>query len=599
MIESHVREVRLRLRTDVADAAELRPTAERLVQATLERCAALLEERSPGRIVLIRRLPLHWQIDEAMLDDDTQVDELARSAADAIERRALASPLEHPAADNDVVLFDDEAHLRASHLLALARGRTAWFFDVLAADGADDPLAALAMPSRRATAHAALVNLARGGVLVEVLTAQPKAAVAVLAAALGIDAAAVARARRQDRGMDVAPAAVDGVADIELVVTELAAVASHWPTLAAPARALVLRAHAALLLGTDLDAPAAITVAAAVPVRSLDVAVDSTGRTTGSDALARVDAPAIADHSHVLAASGVGEDATDASTTPIATHCAGLFYLLDRVQELDLAESLWKACLPEGQVLATAASALLGRSFLDDPAPALFGGVEAPLACPEVTSEQHAEIATATCISLAAALVRRGLAEIPAAVVTLAEHPGGRLLVASAEGSPFVFFAWPAATPQMVQAGLRALLDGWPHRGVLSASPALATLDASGRLRPRRGAAPAPFLPAASSAAAASLLAVVVGAPCQLFAARAGLPAGEGPEAFVARFLVRPGRVLLSAERMDVMLADDEVDIDVRRAGLDRDPGWLPWLRRTVRFVFEKSTPGAMPQRQA
>jgi hypothetical protein len=91
--------------------------------------------------------------------------------------------------------------------------------------------------------------------------------------------------------------------------------------------------------------------------------------------------------------------------------------------------------------------------------------------------------------------------------------------------------------------------------------------------------------PAGLSAAAAALLAIVVGA-------------GEGPEAFVARFLARPGRVLLSAERMDVMLADDEVDIDVRRAGLDRDPGWLPWLRRTVRFVFEEPTPGATPRRE-
>ncbi len=28
------------------------------------------------------------------------------------------------------------------------------------------------------------------------------------------------------------------------------------------------------------------------------------------------------------------------------------------------------------------------------------------------------------------------------------------------------------------------------------------------------------------------------------------------------------------------------VDLAVRRAGLDRDPGWVPWLEKRVRFAF-------------
>jgi hypothetical protein len=264
------------------------------------------------------------------------------------------------------------------------------------------------------------------------------------------------------------------------------------------------------------------------------------------------------------------------------------------VQELDAAEALWKACLPEGTVLAAAASALLGQSFAGDAAPALFGGVDA-VGCPDVAPEQHAEVAIAVCAALAAALPRRGLADIPPLVVALVHHPAGRLLVAAPEHAPFAAFAWPAAAPAALRAGLRALLDAWPHRGVLIAHPALATLDTSGRLRARRDAAMRRLLvPTAPSAPAAALLAQLAGTPSLLFAARAGA-AFDSAAAFVARHLARPGHVRLGPEQMDIIFGADAVDHDVRRAGLDRDPGWLPWLRRTVRFVFEERAPAAGP----
>ena len=31
----------------------------------------------------------------------------------------------------------------------------------------------------------------------------------------------------------------------------------------------------------------------------------------------------------------------------------------------------------------------------------------------------------------------------------------------------------------------------------------------------------------------------------------------------------------------------EHLDLDIRRAGLDIDPGWLPWLGRVVRFRYE------------
>lgn len=38
---------------------------------------------------------------------------------------------------------------------------------------------------------------------------------------------------------------------------------------------------------------------------------------------------------------------------------------------------------------------------------------------------------------------------------------------------------------------------------------------------------------------------------------------------------------------IEVRLRLDQVSIDVRRAGLDLDPGWVPWLGAVVRFVYE------------
>jgi hypothetical protein len=277
----------------------------------------------------------------------------------------------------------------------------------------------------------------------------------------------------------------------------------------------------------------------------------------------------------------------------VATRYAGLFYLCDRIMELDLAESLWKACLPEGVVLAAAASALLGPRFSDDPAAALFGGTT-KFSNLRVTAGQHSEIAIATCAALAAALPRRGLAGIPPATVALVDHPAGRLLVAAAENSPFAFFAWPAATPKMVSAGVDALLGAWPHNAILTASPALATLDLSGRLRPsRESGRVTSLLPNASSAPAAALLALVIGAPCLLFAARAGGEPLASAEAFVNRYLALSGHIRTGPEQMEILVRGEDVDLAVRRAGLDRDSGWLPWLRLTLRFTFEEPKSGS------
>ena len=212
MIDGRIGEVRVRVRTDIPEAAEIRPAVERTVRAALERCAELLEERAPGRIVLIRRLPLHWRFEEDMLGDPLQVEDLALAAADAIERMAAPPRLEPPENANVAVVFEDESHWRASHLLACARARPAWFYESL--NHGSDPLAALAAPERREIAEAVLVRLARAGVLAEVLAKHAPPAVATLAKVLGCD---------------TEPSTLLSVDRV--IVSRLVTIASQWPAL--------------------------------------------------------------------------------------------------------------------------------------------------------------------------------------------------------------------------------------------------------------------------------------------------------------------------------------------------------------------------------
>jgi hypothetical protein len=60
------------------------------------------------------------------------------------------------------------------------------------------------------------------------------------------------------------------------------------------------------------------------------------------------------------------------------------------------------------------------------------------------------------------------------------------------------------------------------------------------------------------------------------------------PKPRVARTLLQlPGRVYVSAARVDVVMPLAQLAIEVRLAGLDRDPGWIPRARHDVRFHFE------------
>ena len=48
----------------------------------------------------------------------------------------------------------------------------------------------------------------------------------------------------------------------------------------------------------------------------------------------------------------------------------------------------------------------------------------------------------------------------------------------------------------------------------------------------------------------------------------------------------QPARVIVDSETVAIHFALATHPLAVRLAGLDRDPGWLPEARRTLRFVF-------------
>jgi len=60
----------------------------------------------------------------------------------------------------------------------------------------------------------------------------------------------------------------------------------------------------------------------------------------------------------------------------------------------------------------------------------------------------------------------------------------------------------------------------------------------------------------------------------------------ETDHELVARVISRRAEIVADPAWIEVRLAAADVDTDVRRAGLDLDPGWLPWFGLVVRFAY-------------
>ena len=51
----------------------------------------------------------------------------------------------------------------------------------------------------------------------------------------------------------------------------------------------------------------------------------------------------------------------------------------------------------------------------------------------------------------------------------------------------------------------------------------------------------------------------------------------------------RPAFVALTKNHMDITASFDTLDIRIRMAGLDVNPGWVPWLGRIIQIHYTAS----------
>jgi len=204
------------------------------------------------------------------------------------------------------------------------------------------------------------------------------------------------------------------------------------------------------------------------------------------------------------------------------TRHAGLFYIVGVILDIDMAQHLYDAGILEGRYLGHVASLLIDDA--DDAAPWLLGGAPDGQAPPlEGLAEWAAdEVWTKTRRSLAERLRARGL--------------------------PCPLDDELAEQLDAIAAPLSALARSASHDG------------------------------ATATALARSAAAIV-----HSFQARLREPGSLA--ALRSRFAVG-GQVRLDAHELCVTMPLQAIDIQLRLAGLDFDPGWVPWLGRKLRLEF-------------
>jgi hypothetical protein len=504
-MSSRVGEVRLHLRLPAYLAGDAAAIRARIERETLIEVLEQVERRlhaacGAEAIIHVRHLSLVWQLDVDALGSEVVLaglaDELAR---DLLAEFAAAPPAERlRPVSGTAVMFADAHHAAAAWLADLVDSRPRRWF------------------------HAALPDAAATW---QEVAAQGQAALAAVLGWLG-------RMERRDAALASAPdavlaAAADAVPEIAGVVALVRATrrvsngapphpiagATAVEPAGAPSRETPAAAREA---PPPIETPATLIAATTrLEAASSDrVPAVATGVPASPGATAPAEVPASAGTQRVPIRGAVAGH-------PVATRYAGLFYLVGRVLELELAEHLWTAGVAEGPVLAAIARALIVDD--DDPAWAWFGGAfERPPPAPAVELWAADELGAAVQHALGRRLVRFGVVTTPAAL--------GAQLDALAATLP-------------LGAGASAGLAGLVRRG-------------------------------------AAALAMIV-------AARLGQPASWP---LMRALLRRDGQLLCHPGAIHVVQSAASIDLAHRRAGLDHNPGHVPWLGRKLLLEFAGAT---------
>jgi len=531
------------------------------------------------RVVLIRKLEIRWRLSEESIDAEDAVPRLAADLTAALEP-AWAVPIEPPDPDVNLVVFPDAASWWSDALEARAAGRPAWYHRPILDP---EPLLALSEPTQAELALSVLRHL--GPRAPEVLRCSPRHALLAWARALQVEVPGeLGRIASQQVG-------ARGNIDPELVALLRQVHAASGP---APTPALLGLGGLALHLAqappsAPLAAEArafvqALTLAEqrmlAAPEASVETAHPPSPETApASEPSAGVQIVAVKSDR-----PGLEGPAPSALEEPVprltATSYAGFFYLVTLWLELGTGEHLWQACLPEGRILGWAAAGLVEG----DPILTWLG--DADLSAPPVTSAQTEEVIAQGCLELAQALPRR---RPDVAIPDLELFLVGNELIATLPGSVYPIWSAICPAPSDLREAAAMLSGQWP--GALSIPRSFEVLGLGGRFQVRSEEVPRCLFRREGPEPAARLATAVIGTAAALFEWRTDEPCAASGAAFVERWLRIPGRLEDAGEALVVHLRAEDVAFPIRRAGLDRDPGYVPWLQRAVRLCFEGDEP--------
>ncbi|HEY3857279.1 MAG TPA: hypothetical protein VGO67_23085 [Verrucomicrobiae bacterium] len=554
--------------------------AERFTRDVLGRFCDSLESRFPGRVVLVRHLQPRWALSEEEMIDPNVVSRYVVEMAESVS--FLDVDGKNTNGQTPAVIFDDDASWLASYLRHTSSNATpAWYHAAWQGTGLRD---FLATHSGLVISVVALLRLAATEELITILARLPGTIIIEFSQALELNIAEttqiIAGAGNHKTDCTDELGTSSTAASFAKIQHDFAILAKQHPTnmsIEAACVALYVQTLSQTLpSGANALAPTAVSAAMTAHhelIRRVIPSAVSTARIHPEPAAPKTSLDEVAPHR--------------------TTAYGGLFYLMLTALELGIGETLWKACLPEGQILAAAAAALLGPEASGDCAPALFGGITTREASeiPTILPAQQSEVCGELLASVINAFSRMDVS-FPSVLLDLIETSSGRLLVA-ATSSFFVLFATPAPDSPAVAAGIDAFLNKWPRSAPQpEAANVLASLDSAKRFRPVDSAPKALrfWLPPGTTASTASVLLQVCGSISQIFAMRVGASSEESIRplgSLISDYLKIAARIELKSENVTVLMPMEQINLNLRRAGLDRNPGWVPWSQKIVRFEFE------------
>lgn len=554
-MNSRVRDFKLRLLVHDEDRDAIgriqQQVRENFAVAVINALERALHSRfHPDVILRVRELSVRWSLAMRQLSDPDYTrmlgEELAEQLAAQIVRQPAGDRL-RPSHSQSTVLFQNVTHLRAARLSDEIESKaSAWFYDGFfmerdawsqaRADGAAEIKRLVAFLERMGTLTSVLARFDAAQIrtataILPLSEWPPEALGSIRASALEADSPSASAGRTPGPSLpslDANPVEPPSTGGSAMRERSPPAPGNRAPPAHSDTAADRINAEHENAGSTPRhDGPGSGDAESGMPDRR------AAGRQPKVDgaAMCKLSAVSVDPGARPASVSEGGPYSRDAGPAiaglagPVETQFGGLFYLLNSVLELDFAEHLWCAGVKEGEFLCHVTRLILGADGGRDPAPRILGGIrgEQDPALAALPAWAEAEIRTKSLGSLRSLLKRRQ--------------------------APAIFSENLEAKIDELAAGLHPL--------------------------------PGPGLPDQETTRG-----VQHGASVVMWAFLGRFVERLNRSAFI-QILRVPGWIEPGPERIQIHLPLDRVDIRVRRAGLDFNPGYLPWLKRKLGLIFE------------